>query len=325
MEKLNVLVMAERVSNVMLDTGEGAAACRERFPDLNWRFVPDGKETEADIQWANVITGHPRPMWLKNAENLRWLHIQSAGVNGYERREIYAEPMPIVTRAAGVHAPAMAEHALGLALSLTRRLPELYRNQIAQTWKPVHATKNLHGATVLMLGTGYLAADLVPLLKPFGCEIVGLRRDVSKGVPEGYDRIYPNAELHTALGEADYIFSTLPLTEATKGIMDAPAFDAVKPGAIFINMGRGKTVVTEALIAALESGKLGGAGIDVTDPEPLPDNHPLWRAPNLIITPHCSAWSDLTDKRRYGRFLELLGMFLNGKTLPGQIDFNAGY
>ncbi len=325
MEALNILVMAERVSNVMLDTGEGAAACRAQFPEMNWRFVPDGKETEADIRWANVITGHPRPMWLKNAENLRWLHIQSAGVNGYERREIYADPGPIVTRAAGVHAPAMAEHALGLALSLTRRLPDLYRNQIAGTWKPVHATKNLHGATAVLLGTGWLAADLVPLLKPFGCRILGVRRDIGKGTPEGYDEVYPVSALHEALAQADYIFSTLPYTEATRKLMDAAAFDAVKPGAVFINMGRGGTVDTDALMAALESGKLGGAGLDVTDPEPLPDGHPLWRAPNLIITPHCSAWSDLTDKRRYGRFLELLGMFLNGEELPGQIDFEAGY
>lgn len=325
MESLNVLVMAERVSTVMLDTGEGAAACRERFPNLNWRFVPDGQETEADIRWAQVITGHPRPSWLKHADNLRWLHIQSAGVNGYERREIYPDPGPIVTRAAGVHAPAMAEHALALALSLTRRMPELYESQLAGSWKPVRAWKSLHGATVLMLGTGWLAADLVPLLRPFGCEIIGLRRDVTKGIPEGYARMFPADRLHEALSQADYIFSTLPLTAATRKFMDGVAFEAVKPGAIFINMGRGGTVDTDALLTALESGRLAGAGVDVTDPEPLPDGHPLWHAPNILITPHCSAWSDMTDKRRYGRFLELMEMFLRGEELPGQIDFTAGY
>ncbi len=327
MEKLKVLVLSlpAAITDVLDAEGAGAALCRERFPDLDWKFLPASECTLETLQWADVLTGFAAPAMLKQAPKLRWLHLQSAGVNGYEKREIYANPEIIVTRSAGVHAPAMAEHALAMALSLTRKLPALYRQQEAGKWARVNARKELHGATVLMLGTGYLAAALTPLLRAFGCRIIGLRRDITKPLPPEYETAYPTAQLHEALSQADYIFSTLPLTEKTRHLLDRPAFEAMKPGAILINEGRGGTVDQAALLEALESGKLGGAGLDVTEPEPLPEGHPLWKAPNLILTPHCSAASAATDFRRYDTFLRLLGMFLRGETLPGQIDFEAGY
>ena len=325
MEKLRVLVLSHPVTDALNGDGAGAKACLERFPELDWRFISSMECTEADVRDADVITGHPRPQWLKDAPELRWLHLQSAGVNGYERREIYAREDIVVTRAAGVHAPAMAEHALGMALSLTRKLPELYRSQLEGRWQPIHARKELHDAEVLMLGTGYLASAITPLLRPFGCRITGLRRDVNKPLPPDYDRMLPPEKLHEALGEADYVFSTLPLTEKTRHLLDRAALEAVKPGAILVNIGRGGTVDHEALLDALRSGRLAGAGLDVTEPEPLPEGHPLWSQPNVIVTPHYSAWSEATDRRRYGVFLRLLGLFLEGKPLPGRIDFDAGY
>lgn len=325
MEKLRVLVLSHPVTDALNGDGAGAEACRARFPEVDWRFCPAGDLPEETLQWAEVITGFVAPPRLKEAKNLRWLHLQSAGVNGYEKREIYPRPDTIVTRAAGVHAPAMAEHALAMALSLTRKLPELHEHQLAGKWTPVHARKELHGASVLLLGTGYLASALLPLLGPFGCTVTGLRRDTSKPAPAGIHRMVSPEQLHEALAEADYIFSTLPMTEKTRHLLDRAAFLAVKPGAILVNVGRGATIDHEALLEALKSGRLGGAGLDVTEPEPLPEGHPLWSAPNTIITPHCSAWSDATDYRRYDTFLRLLGLFLEGKELPGQIDFAAGY
>ncbi len=327
MEKLKVLVLSlpAAITDALDADGIGAVQCRERFPDLDWKFLPASECTLETLQWADVLTGFAAPAMLKDAPKLRWLHLQSAGVNGYEKREIYANPEIIVTRSAGVHAPAMAEHALALALGLTRKLPALYRQQEAGKWARISARKELHGATVLMLGTGYLASALTPLLKAFGCRILGLRRDVSKPLPPEYEAAYPTEKLHEALSQADYIFSTLPYTEKTRHLLDRAAFEAMKPGAILVNEGRGGTIDHEALLEALESGKLGGAGLDVTEPEPLPEGHPLWRAPNVIITPHCSAASEATDFRRYDTFLRLLGMFLRGEELPGQIDFEAGY
>ncbi len=325
MEQWKILVLSNPVTDVLDAGGAGSRLCRERFPRMDWRFRSFADCTEADVLDADIITGFPRTQWLKNAKDLRWLHLQSAGVNGYEKREIYAREDIIVTRAAGVHAPAMAEHALGMALSLTRKLPELYKKQQAGLWQPVHARKELHDANVLMLGTGYLAAAITPLVKAFGCRITGLRRDTGKPLPPDYDRMLPPEKLHEALSEADYIFSTLPFTEKTRHILDRAAFAAVKPGAILVNIGRGGTIDHEALLEALQDGRLAGAGLDVTEPEPLPEGHPLWKAPNVIITPHCSAWSDATDKRRYDTFLRNLDLFLKGEPLPGRIDFEAGY
>ncbi len=327
MEKLKVLVLSlpAEITDVLDADGAGAVMCRERFPDLDWRFLPASECTPEALQWADVLSGFVAPPLLKGAPKLRWLHLQSAGVNGYEKREIYANPEIIVTRSAGVHAPAMAEHALALALSLTRKLPALYKQQEAGKWSRISARKELHGATVLMLGTGYLAGALTPLLKAFDCRIIGLRRDTSKPLPPEYETAYPTARLHEALSQVDYIFSTLPYTEKTRHLLDRAAFAAMKPGAILVNEGRGGTIDHEALLEALESGTLGGAGLDVTEPEPLPEGHPLWSAPNVIITPHCSAASEATDFRRYDTFLRLLGMFLRGEDLPGQIDFEAGY
>ena len=325
MEALKILVLSTPVTDALNGDGAGAVVCRERFPQLDWRFKSFFDYTEEDVLDADVITGHPRPQWLKNATNLRWLHLQSAGVNGYETRDIYARDDVIVTRAAGVHAPAMAEHALGMALSLTRKLPELYKSQLKGAWQPIHARKELHDAEVLMLGTGYLAAAITPLVKAFGAHITGIRRDTGKPLPPDFDRMLPPEKLHEALAQADYIFSTLPFTEKTRHMLDRAAFAAVKPGAILVNIGRGGTIDHEALLEALQDGRLAGAGLDVTEPEPLPEGHPLWQAPNVIITPHCSAWSEATDRRRYGVFLRNLDLFLKGETLPGQIDFEAGY
>jgi phosphoglycerate dehydrogenase-like enzyme len=325
MEALKILVLSNPVTDALNGDGAGAPVCRERFPQLDWRFRSFFDYTEEDVLDADVITGHPRPQWLKNAKKLRWLHLQSAGVNGYETSDIYASSDVIVTRAAGVHAPAMAEHALGMALSLTRMLPELYKNQQAGTWKTVRARKELHDADVLMLGTGYLAGAITPLVKAFGCRITGIRRDTGKPLPPDYDRMLPPEKLHEALSQADYIFSTLPLTEKTRHMLDRAAFAAVKPGAILVNIGRGGTIDHEALLEALEDGRLAGAGLDVTEPEPLPEGHPLWKAPNIIITPHCSAWSEATDRRRYEVFLRNLELFLKGEPMPGRIDFDAGY
>lgn len=325
MEKLRILVLSSPVTDAMNGDNAGARACRAAYPEMDWQFRSLRDYTEEDVLQADVITGFPNRDILKKASKLRWLHLQSAGVNGYEKREYFGNPDMLLTRSAGVHAPAMAEHALSMALSLTRKLPTLYSSQQHGCWEPIHARMELHDAQVLMLGTGYLASALVPLLNAFGCHITGLRRDTGKPVPAGYERMLSGEQLCEALSQTDYIFSTLPLTEATRHIMNREAFRSIRPGAIFINMGRGGTVDTAALLEALESGQLGGAGLDVTEPEPLPADHPLWYAPNCVITPHCSAWSDATDRRRYETFLRLLGMFLRGETLPGQVDFAAGY
>jgi phosphoglycerate dehydrogenase-like enzyme len=321
---MKILVITSWLTDILSEDSEKGKELAAKYPDFEIRTKDMRSTTQEDICWADIITGHPHPKMLKAAANLKWLHLQSAGVNGYDRREIYGNPDTIVTRAAGVHAVAIAEHSIAMALSLNRLMPQHYKNQRQHEWGLLKAKYEIFGSTALILGTGCLATEIAKRLGSFGCRVHGLRRDISK--PAMYfDKVYSTDSLKEAVAEADYIFNTLPLTEATKGIIGRAEFNLMKPRMIIINVGRGDTIDQQALIDALQSGKIYGAGLDVTSPEPLPPDSPLWDMENVIITPHCSAWSDNTDKRRGDCFLIQLEKFVKGEPLDGQIDFDAGY
>ena len=322
---MNILVHASMFSERFSEETIEGKAFIQAHPECDWRFCSYRDCTDEDLAWADVIYGMPDPASLKKAVRLRWLHLMTAGVNNYTDPAYYADPRPVLTRSAGVHAPTMAEHAIGLALAVGRNFPLFYTHQAEHDWHYEIAKSELFDSTVLLLGTGYLASALIQRLKGFGCRIIGVRRDCSKPAPEGVERIYPVEKLLDVLPETDYLFNTLPLTSATRNLLGAEAFHAAKPGMILINIGRGGTVDTPALVQALEEGRVGGAGLDVTEPEPLDRNNPLWDIPNVIITPHCSAVSKTTNSRRNDLFLRQLDRFLSGKPLEGVVDFQAGY
>lgn len=305
----------------------GSWACRElekRFPACEFKFLRRGDETLGDMLWADAVTGHPSRKMLGKAGNIRWLHIQSAGVDGYTDRNIYANKDIIVTRTADVFSTAIAEHVIGMILALNRLFPKYIRQQAAHRWDRGGEKYELDGSVVLMLGMGSLAAEIVRRLRGFECRITGVRREMTKKA-EGYDAVYPPDRLHDAIREADYIISTLPHTPHTEKYIGREEFAVMKPRAIFINVGRGATVDTAALIEALQSGRIAGAGLDVTDPEPLDPESPLWDMENVIITPHSSGFSHNTDVRRLECFAGLLEKFLAGEQLDHRVDFDAGY
>lgn len=306
------------------DTPEGREFI-SAHPECEWRFCSYQNCTDEDLAWAEILYGMPDPGSLKAAKNLRWMHLMTAGVNNYADPALFPDPKPILTRSAGVHAPTMAEHAIGLALAVSRNFPLLLEHQKEHDWHFEVTKVELFNSTVLMLGTGYLAAAIIQRLKGFGCRIIGVRRDCTKPAPVGVDKVYPIEELIHVLPEADYLFNTLPFTAATKNLLSTAAFKAAKPNMILINMGRGGTVDTSALVEALRQGEIGGAGLDVTEPEPLDRENPLWDIPNVIISPHCSAVSLTTNARRNEMFLRQLDRFLAGERLEGVVDFSAGY
>lgn len=322
---MNILVHGSPFSERFGENTPEGKQFIQAHPECNWRFRSYLDCTEDDLAWADVIYGMPDPSSLKKAKKLRWLHLMTAGVNNYADPAYYAEPKPILTRSAGVHAPTMAEHAIGLALAVSRNFPLFFQHQKEHDWHFETARSELFDSTVLLLGTGYLAAALIQRLKGFGCRILGVRRDCTKPAPDGVDRVFPVEQLLELLPEADFLFNTLPLTPATRNMLSTEAFCAAKPGMILINMGRGGTVDTPALVQALRDGRLGGAGLDVTEPEPLDRDNPLWDFPNVIISPHCSAVSKTTNSRRNEMFLRQLDRFLSGETLEGVVDFQAGY
>ena len=322
---MNILVQSNFFSEEFSESSPEGKQFIQAHPECNWRFLSYKECSADDMAWADVIYGTPDPASLKHAVRLRWLHLMTAGVNNYADPGLFLDPKPIVTRSAGVHAPTMAEHAIGLALAVGRCFPLLYAHQKDHDWHHETAKNELFDSTVLLLGTGYLAADLVKRLRGFDCRIIGIRRDCSKPAPDGIDRIYPVEKLTEILPEADYLFDTLPLTPQTHQLLGAEAFRAAKPGMILINMGRGGTVDTTALIAALREGRLGGAGLDVTEPEPLDRENPLWDMPNVVISPHCSVASKTTNIRRNAMFMRQLDRFLSDEPLEGVVDFAAGY
>jgi phosphoglycerate dehydrogenase-like enzyme len=224
---------------------------------------------------------------LRSKENtVRWMHFISAGREGYE--ELGWPPGVIVSYAGGGVSPAVAEHAMALLLALGRRVPELVsivmaRRAFDRTLVAPRA-RALEGSTLAIVGYGHIGRELAKRARAFDMRIVTASRSPQRD--EYVDEALPLARLHDALAQADAIVVAIALTPETTNLLDDAAFAACKPGALLVNVARGPIVNPAALRRALESGRLGGAGLDVTEPEPLPADDPLWNAPNVLISPH---------------------------------------
>ena len=272
---------------------------------------------------ADVAFGQPDPQTIMRAENLRWVHLTSAGYARYdtpEFRNALAARGATLTNSSQVYAEPCAEHLCAFMLTQARQLMSTYQMQLTErSWKtePLRVSSRLlTGQTMLLLGYGAIARRLVELVQPFGMDIVAVRRNVSGD--EGVRTIRED-ELESALGVADHIVNTLPEGNSTKHFMNADRFTAAKSGAIFYNVGRGSTVDQEALLAALQREQLGAAYLDVTTPEPLPTDHPLWTAPRCYITPHTAGGHSDEHERFVGHFLDNLKRFTAGEPLLDRV------
>lgn len=250
-----------------------------------------------------------------------WVQLPWAGVDAFSgllRRHV--GDGRVWTSAKGSYAGPVAEHALMLALAVLRELPRRIRSG---EWEHDERGRTLHGARAVVVGGGGITLELLRLLAPFGVRVTVVRR-TDAAVP-GAARTVTSAGLLDALADADVVFVTAALTDATRGLLGRDAFAAMPPGAVLVNVARGAIVDTDELVAALGSGRLGGAGLDVTDPEPLPPRHPLWTAPNCIVTPHVAD----TDAMTVPLFAERIGRntraLLGDGDFVGVIDLEAGY
>lgn len=231
-----------------------------------------------------------------------------------------------MTNASGIHAQPIAEHVLGLMLMFARQLHRAGRQQAARHWEsgPLQAgVKTLHGATVGIVGFGAIGRGLSPIASALGLRVIALKR-VAGGAP-GVERMFGPGQIVAFLKEAEYVINTLPLTAQTQGYFGPREFAAMRSDAVFINVGRGATVQTDALLRALQSGSIAGAALDVTDPEPLPADHPLWSLENVILTPHYAGAHPGYVQRASAIFLENLARFVVGHELTNLVDKHAGY
>lgn len=287
--------------------------------------LPGQPVTQEDVDWAQVILGNVPAAMLHGSPALEWLQTNSAGVEAYIQPGVLAGDT-LLTNATGAYGLAIAEHMLGMLLELFKKL-ELYRDaQKSGAWQSQGAVKAVYGSTVLVLGMGDIGGEFAARCKALGAKVIGVRRSL-RPCPEYADEVHLLEDLDSLLPQADVVAITLPGTDATRGLMSRERLAKMKEGAVLLNVGRGFIVDTEALCDALERGHLSGAGVDVTDPEPLPPTHRLWNIPTAVVTPHISGFYHLreTHERIVGIFLENLRHFQAGEPLRNLVDFATGY
>ncbi|MDZ7702175.1 MAG: D-2-hydroxyacid dehydrogenase [Halobacteriales archaeon] len=276
-------------------------ALRERLPDREVAHATTPTEERELVAGAPVVTGLDlRNELLDAAGELELFQCLYAGTDHLPMEEL-AERGVTVTNASGVHGPPVAEWVLGMMLSFARRLHEGARRQDRREWRHYQAGE-LAGSTVTVVGLGHIGQAVVQRLAGFDVETIGVRYTPEKGGPTDEVVGFDDAAFHGALARTDYLVLACPLTGRTEGLIDAAALETLPPRAVLVNVARGAVVDTEALLAELRGQGLAGAALDVTDPEPLPEDHPLWTLDNVRVTPHVAGHTP----RYYERVADVL-------------------
>jgi len=316
------------VVTVLSDGSEGRPPGLEPLHgQAQLHYATDGEQLEEVIGKTDVLlvtdfrTDILEPLWPR-ARRLQWIHATSAGVDALMFPALVDSGIP-VTNARGIFDRAIAEYVLGAILAFAKDLPRSLELQSRQQWKH-RDTRRIDGRKVLIVGAGSIGRATARLCTAAGMDVDGLARRAREEDTE-FRRVYAADQLYTALGEADYVVVTAPLTDATQGLFDHGAFSAMKPGSYFINVGRGPIVQTDALLRAIESGHLAGAALDVFEQEPLPPEHPLWLQKNVIISAHMAGdfigWREALSEQ----FLENFHRWLDGEPLLNGVDKTKGY
>ncbi|MGQ3413055.1 D-2-hydroxyacid dehydrogenase [Natrinema sp. LN54] len=262
-----------------------ADAIRDRLPDRTVELARTPAEEREAIRDARFVTGMTlEDDLLAAAENLEVFACAYAGT-GHLPLEELEERGVAVTNASGVHGPNIGEHVLGAILSFTRRFHVGARRQRRREWRHYQAHE-LQGSTVTVVGLGAIGQSVCDRLEPFGVDTIGVRYSPEKGGPTDEVVGFEGDGFDDALARTDYLVLACPLTETTRGLIDSEAFVTMDPESVLVNIARGPVVDTDALVEALRSSWIRGASLDVTDPEPLPEDHPLWTFENVQITPH---------------------------------------
>ncbi|CCQ36396.1 probable D-2-hydroxyacid dehydrogenase [Natronomonas moolapensis 8.8.11] len=308
---MELLVLREGVHGLPAESYAGALA--ERLPGHTVKHATTPDAERELIPDADVATGlDVRSSILADADSLRVFACAYAGTD-HLPLDALAEHDIAVTNAAGVHTPNAAEQAIGSMLAFSRRLHEAAR---ADSWQPV-SPGELAGSTVTIVGLGAIGTGIAERLDPFGVTTVGVRRRPESGGPT--DEVIGPERLQNALARSEFVVLCCPLTESTRGLVDAEALATLPPDAVLVNVARGEVIETEALVESLRRGWIGGAVLDVTDPEPLPDDHPLWGIDDVLITPHSAG----ATPNYYGRLADIVadnvGRLKAGETLRNRV------
>jgi phosphoglycerate dehydrogenase-like enzyme len=287
-------------------------------------FEPFGPDLDL-IADADVFIGFCRPQVLNQLENLRWIHTYLVGVDRCLSDPGVRKMDFIMSNNQRVSGPSIAELAITMTLMLSRKLNYYQEQQDQQRWaRNAELSTDLSGKTLLILGLGGIGTETARRASALGMRVIATRNSSREG-PGFVDKVGLADEMYEFAGEADFVVNALPLTDKTNGLIDSRFFDALRSGAYYISVGRGKTTVTDDLVAALNDGTLAGAGLDVTDPEPLPSDHPLWVAKNVVITPHIAGRNFDSVQRTLIIARENLRRYVLGEKLLSVVDVERGY
>jgi len=284
----------------------------------------------AVVEDADVLIGLCTPEIVARGTSLKWIQLLNAGADSCATIPAVAERGILVTNLQRIQGPHMAEHAIALMLSLARALPvyavEQNDGAFTRGFRETRGERpiEIEGKTLLVVGLGGIGTEVARRAHGLGLHVIATRNSRREG-PDYVEYVGLADEYRTLAARADVVVNATPLTPETRGMFDAEFFAAMKDDAFFINIGRGESVVTAALTAALQAGTLGGAGLDVTDPEPLPPGHPLWSMPNVVITPHIATSSDFRGDRTVTLVVENARRYARGDALLSVVDLAAGY
>lgn len=294
---------------------------------------------DAEVRWAEADTlasalpgSDALLMWdffstaledaLPAADQLSWVHAASAGVDSL-RFPGLVESDVTVTNAHGVFDRAIAEYVLGVVLMFAKKSVTSLDLQREHVWHR-RETETVAGTRALIVGTGGIGRRTAQLLRALDVDVIGAATTARPGDAD-FTRIIDSAQLRDHVGEVDWLINAAPLTDATREMFDASIFSAMRDSARFVSIGRGASTVTDDLLAALNDGTIAGAGLDVVDPEPLPSGHPLWDAPNTLITAHLSGDTEGWTDRLANQFLEHWNLWVAGEPFPQTVDLRSGY
>lgn len=286
--------MSEYILNLLPVNEEEKRAFEAIAPEAVHVYAGRRTVTEEQLAEATVILGWPRAEDMKKARNLRWFQSMWAGTEEYEG--MLPEGIRF-TSSAGSNSRSVAEHMLAQLMAVCRRLPTYRDSQRAHRWEDEGVMKTVLGGTVLVLGAGHVGSDFAKLCQGLGARTVGFKRTVRGEMP-GFDQVCTMDQLDHWLPQADVVAMALPHSAETAGLMNEKRLRSMKKDAILINAGRGSALDQEALGKIMQEGYLWGAALDVTDPEPLPQDSPLWDIPNLLITPHVAGGMRLEITRQ---------------------------
>ena len=319
--------MDKRICVVGCDLGPGPMAyLREQFPEFEFLSYPrNAKVPDEVLARAEVLMNYGDKSQIAPAKNVRYIHTISAGIDGYidEVDRCHGSALP-VTNGAGVYSDAVGEHVIALLLAVVHGIVPSVRNMAEKQWPAIPMLGNVNGKTIAVLGTGDIGNNAARICAAMGARVLGCKLHACEPFPP-YSEIYTGDDgLDALLPQADAVLVCLPGSPFTKDMLDARRIGLMKAGSVLVNIGRGSIVNTEALMEALRSGHIAAAGLDVTDPEPLPPDHPLWTCPNVLITPHISGLG--ASKQKHAEwFAENLRAYLEGRPQPGAVNREMKY